>query len=299
MDASFHIIVVNHAITDLAHAASAIAANHAAIAVVVAAIVAHHPVASVVATNNAVVANHVIPRVVNHVGGSSAAPSVLASISPMQYVKPFPDVSKIELFDGNNFKRWQKRVHSILDVQSVAYALSESKPNEASVDAKLLDHWTYVNKVCRHTIISTLSNELFDVSYPFKEAKKNWDSMNAKCTAGDVGKEKFVIGKFYRWEMVDDKEIKAQINKCHKLLEDLKDENIMLQEEFLASLLIEKLPESWNDYKNQLKHKHKQLSVEDLVVHIIIEETNRKELQFARAKEMAYKANLVQGSSSS
>ncbi|XP_052205575.1 uncharacterized protein LOC127810136 isoform X3 [Diospyros lotus] len=277
MDASFHIIVVNHAITDLAHAASAIAANHAAIAVVVAAIVAHHPVASVVATNNAVVANHVIPRVVNHVGGSSAAPSVLASISPMQYVKPFPDVSKIELFDGNNFKRWQKRVHSILDVQSVAYALSESKPNEASVDAKLLDHWTYVNK----------------------EAKKNWDSMNAKCTAGDVGKEKFVIGKFYRWEMVDDKEIKAQINKCHKLLEDLKDENIMLQEEFLASLLIEKLPESWNDYKNQLKHKHKQLSVEDLVVHIIIEETNRKELQFARAKEMAYKANLVQGSSSS
>lgn len=97
--------------------------------------------------------------------------------------------------------------------------------------------------------------------------------------------------------MVDDKEIKVQINEYHKLLEDLKVENIMLQGEFVADLLIEKLPKSWNDYKNQLKHKHKQLSLEDLVVHIIIEETNRKELQSIRVKEMASKANLAQGKS--
>ena len=97
--------------------------------------------------------------------------------------------------------------------------------------------------------------------------------------------------------MIDDKEIKVQINKYQKLLEDLKTENIVLQEEFLVSLLIEKMPKSWNDYKNQLKHTHKQLSLEDLVIHIIIEKTNGKELQSARANEMASKANLVQDKS--
>ena len=92
--------------------------------------------------------------------------------------------------------------------------------------------------------------------------------------------------------MVDDKEIKGQINEYYKLLEDLKAKMIVLEEEFVAGLLIEKLFESWNDYKNQFKHKHKQLSLEDLVVHIIIEETNCKELQSAMAKEMAHKANF-------
>ena len=108
---------------------------------------------------------------------------------------------------------------------------------------------------------------------------------------------KMLANKSSRLENSVDRKWQVQINEYHKLLEDLKAENIALKEEFVAGLLIEKLPKSWNDYKNQLKHKHKQLSLKDLVVHIIIEETNHKELQFAMAKEMAHKANLVQGKS--
>ena len=44
--------------------------------------------------------------------------------------------------------------------------------------------------------------------------------MITKYTAEDAGKQKFVIGKFYHWEMMDDKDIKIQINEYHKLLED-------------------------------------------------------------------------------
>ena len=50
-----------------------------------------------------------------------------------------------------------------------------------------------------------------------------------KCTAEDVGKQKFVIGKYYQWEMMDDKDIKTQINEYHKLLEDLKEERSTCQ----------------------------------------------------------------------
>ena len=73
----------------------------------------------------------------------------------------------------------------------------------------------------------------------------------------------------------------------------LKTENINLPEEFVAGILIEKLPDTWSDYKQQLKHKHRQLSLADLITHIIIEDTNRKELQATKSKEMAFKANLV------
>ena len=94
--------------------------------------------------------------------------------------------------------------------------------------------------------------------------------------------------------MTDEKDIKLQINEYHKLLEELRAENINLPDEFVAGVLIEKLPGSWNDYKQHLKHKQKQMSLTDLITHIIIEDTNRKAIQAAKAKEAAVKANLVE-----
>lgn len=42
--------------------------------------------------------------------------------------------------------------------------------------------------------------------------------------------------------MDEEKDIKVQINVYHKLLEDLKIENISLADKFIFELLIEKLP---------------------------------------------------------
>jgi hypothetical protein len=66
--------------------------------------------------------------------------------------------------------------------------------------------------------------------------------MVTKYTVEDVRKQKIVIGKFYQWEIVDNKDIKTQINEYHRLLEDMKAENINLLEGFIAEILIEKLP---------------------------------------------------------
>ena len=118
--------------------------------------------------------------------------------------------------------------------------------------------------------------------------------MLEKYTTEDVGKQKFVIGNYYKWEIINNKDIKLQINEYHKLLEELKAEKIELPEQFVAGLLIEKLPDSWSEYKQQLKHKQNQLSLGDLITHIIIEDTNRKEQKVVKVKQMSTKANLVQ-----
>ena len=99
----------------------------------------------------------------------------------MTMSKPFPDVSKIEQFNGDNFKRWQERVFSVLDMHGVAFALTDAKPVETS--NKQWELWVHANKVCRYTIISTLSNDLFDVYCSYKEAKQIWESIIAKYTA--------------------------------------------------------------------------------------------------------------------
>lgn len=49
--------------------------------------------------------------------------------------------------------------------------------------------------------------------------------------------------------MTDEKDVKVQVNEFHKLVKDLKLKKIILLEQFVAGILIEKLPESSNDYK--------------------------------------------------
>ena len=62
----------------------------------------------------------------------------------MPFAKPFPDISKIEIFGGENFKRWQERIFSVLDMHGVVWVLTDSK-TDTNVES-----WTYGNKVCRH-----------------------------------------------------------------------------------------------------------------------------------------------------
>ena len=88
----------------------------------------------------------------------------------------------------------------------------------------------HANKVSHHTILTILSNELFDVYCAYKEAKVICESMLTKYIAEGVGKQKFVVGNYYKWEMVDNKDIKLQINEYHKLLEELRAEKIDLLE---------------------------------------------------------------------
>ena len=118
--------------------------------------------------------------------------------------------------------------------------------------------------------------------------------MLRKYIAKDVEKQNLFVGNYYKWEMVDNKDIKLQINEYHKLLEELRAEKIELPEQIVVGLLIEKLLDSWSDYKQQLKHKQKQLTLVDLITHIIIKDTNRKDQKATKAKQMTTKDNLVQ-----
>ena len=98
-------------------------------------------------------------------------------------------------------------------------------------------------------MLSALSNDLFDVYCSYKESKEIWDSLLLKYIVKDMVRLRFIIANYYCWIMNEEKDIKVQINEYHKLLEDLKTENIYFPNEFIFELLIKKLSESWTDYK--------------------------------------------------
>ena len=60
----------------------------------------------------------------------------------------------------------------------------------------------------------------------------------------------------------------------------------MLSETFQVTTIIEKLPPTWKDFKNYLKHKRKEMSIEYLVIRLCIEKDNR-----GSKKKMAHNPN--------
>jgi len=139
-----------------------------------------------------------------------------------------------------------------------------------------------------------LSNDLFDVHCSYKESKEIWDSLILKYIVEDIFRQRFIIANYYHRTMNEEKRHQGTNQRIPQLLEDLKTENISIPDKFLSELLIEKLLESWTEYKQQLKHRHKQMSLSDLIIHIIIEDTNRKESVAARTKAMSAKVDMVQ-----
>ncbi|WKA02046.1 hypothetical protein VitviT2T_020286 [Vitis vinifera] len=67
-----------------------------------------------------------------------------------------------------------------------------------------------------------------------------------------------------------------------------------LSESFQVAAIVEKLPPSWKDFKNYLKHKRKEMGLEDLIVRLKIEEDNRVSKKKVGKDPMESKANLVE-----
>ena len=69
---------------------------------------------------------------------------------------------------------------------------------------------------------------------------------------------------------------------------------MILSESFQVATIIEKLPPSWKESKNYLKHKRKEMGLKDLIIRLRIEEDNRNTDKRLGKTPMESKANLVE-----
>ncbi|KAH1039695.1 hypothetical protein J1N35_041438, partial [Gossypium stocksii] len=66
-----------------------------------------------------------------------------------------------------------------------------------------------------------------------------------------------------------------QVQELQLIIHGILAEGMMISESFQVATIIEKLPPTWNDFKNYLEHKRNEMSVENLIFRLWIEEDNR------------------------
>ncbi|GKB43094.1 pol polyprotein [Tanacetum coccineum] len=156
-----------------------------------------------------------------------------------------------------------------------------------------VEAWKHSDFLCHNYVLNGLIDPLYNVYCKTTTAKELWESLERKYKTEDAGTKKFVVARFLDYKMVDSKNVISQVQDLQVLLHDIHAEGMILSETFQVAAIIEKLPPSWVEFKNYLKHKRKEMSVEDLVVRLRIEEDNKLAQKDTYTPDSA-KANMVE-----
>ena len=86
----------------------------------------------------------------------------------------------------------------------------------------------------------------------------------------------------------------SQIQELQVIFHEIHVEGMMLSETFQVATIIEQLPPAWKDFKNYLKHKIKEMSIEYLIIGLRIEEYNNGSKKKGTHNLGEAKANFVE-----
>ena len=106
--------------------------------------------------------------------------------------------------------------------------------------------------------------------------------------------KKFIVVKFLVYKMIDSKTVVNKVQKLQVIIHDLLAEGLIVNDAFQVAAIIEKLPPLWKDFKNYLKHKRKEMTVEDLIVGLRIEKDSKAAEKRSRGNSTISGVNFVE-----
>ncbi|KAK4402770.1 hypothetical protein Sango_1017700 [Sesamum angolense] len=203
------------------------------------------------------------------------------------------DLSKMEPLDGTNFKRWSPKLLIFFEQLDVDYVLF-TYPSE--ITPQTTDASTAIVTTSQTVTDSSRREDELMAKYE-KDNKTN--TLESKYGGDDAGRKKYVVGKWLQFQIVDDKSIMDQVHEYENIVADVLNEDMKMCEILQANVLLKKFPPSWNDYRNHLKHKKRDLTLQELISHMRKEEANRLKDKEISNSSFSIKANLVESSESS
>nr|GEV74698.1 zinc finger, CCHC-type [Tanacetum cinerariifolium] len=188
---------------------------------------------------------------------------------------------KLAKFEGQDFRRWQKKMHFLLTTLKVVYVLRTPSPvwseNETLETTRKRMKWENDDYICRGHILNGMSDSLFHIYQNAESAKALWESLESKYMAEDASAKKFLVSNFMNYKMVDTRHVMKQYHEMLRILGEYAQHNLMMDEAISVAVIVDKLPPSWKEFKHSLKHKKEELNLVQLGSHLRIEKGLRNQ----------------------
>ncbi|KAL5756461.1 hypothetical protein ACOSQ2_021207 [Xanthoceras sorbifolium] len=159
-------------------------------------------------------------------------------------IKTSIDLNKPFCFEGIHFKRWRQKILFFLTIKKVAYVLTTEKPILSLPLTAPKEHvsWDGNNFLCKNYILNGLSDNPYDYYNYDKSTKEIWDTLQKKYDTKEAEAKKYAISRYMKYQMTDDKSVKAQSHELQKIAHEIISEDMSLDEQFQITVLIDKLP---------------------------------------------------------
>lgn len=127
-----------------------------------------------------------------------------------------PDMSKLDPFDGKNYKMWSDKIEFFLCQIGVDYTLFEESATTESGRNYVKD-----NKTCRGMLLHYMSSALYLIYCKFQSTKEIWDALKSKYGTDDYGTKKYACSRWLSFRMTDDKSVLDQVHEYETLCADI------------------------------------------------------------------------------
>ncbi|XP_076908389.1 uncharacterized protein LOC143565245 [Bidens hawaiensis] len=212
---------------------------------------------------------------------------------------------KLEKFEGIDFRRWQKKMNFFLTTLKLVYVLSTPMPvvemsddeNVTMQQTQRQTKWKNDDYLCRGHILNGMFDSLFDVYHSVESTSELWETLESKYMTEDASSKKFLVGNFLNHKMVDSRSVMEQYDELLRMLGQFKQYNMNMDESIAMSSMIDKLPPSWKDFKNTMKHKNEEYTMVELGTTFQIEESIRaQEKVWIKKPTGSNSVNMVESS---
>ncbi|XP_070004705.1 uncharacterized protein [Nicotiana sylvestris] len=236
--------------------------------------------------------------------GTTTVAMTIASSSRTTPASVMAPTEKPKKFFSVDFKRRQQKIFFYLTTLSLLHFISEDIPVRGEETPEnerfgVMEAWKHSYFLCKNYILSCLKNGLYNVYSIMKISRELWNALEKEYKIEDVGLKKFVAAKFLDFKMVNGKFVITQVQELQMIIHDLPAEGVVINEAFKVAAFIEKMPPLWKYFNNYLKYKRKEMTLEDLIVPLLIEEDNKAAEKKSRGNSTIMGANIIEETSTS
>ncbi|KAK3024946.1 hypothetical protein RJ639_042950 [Escallonia herrerae] len=169
--------------------------------------------------------------------------------------------------------------------EDVKYCLPTFDSEESRIDEQ-------PSQIINH-ILSGMTDSFYDqYSKKSKTTKELWDTLKSVYQAEEASTKKFLVLNYMDFKMTNDRPVSAQVCELQLIANDICASGMVLDENFHVGAIVAKLPPTWKEYRNKLKHKKEDLALDQLMQHLHIEEESRNR-EKEPAKKTVVKAHVV------
>lgn len=195
---------------------------------------------------------------------------------------------EVERFDGRgDFTLWKKKMRALLVQQKVSKALDDPSTHPATMTT--LEKEEMLETAYSKIILYLADNVLRQV-HEAKSALEVWSKLDALYLTKSLTNKLYLKERFFGYKMDVNKDLEQNLDEYNKITLDLNNIGETVSDENKAIILLNSLPESYNEVKSAIR-----CGRDSLTMDIVLNALRSRELEMRKMKSKESEALIAWG----